>query len=281
MRPLPDAWSPPEPEWVPLAPGVRWRLKVPDGALRLWVASEVAGVMSRVFEGRAGMEALGLDADPAFDAAVSLDRIQGLTGLLSACLHARHALLDWEGIEDPQTGEPLDHTDPETVRAALLHGAPPWGQPLLGPFLSWLEAPRRPMARETLRLKDLSRDHWSGGAERCRACVDEGDACAKGAATDGEICPRLKHAPQTPEGATAWTIASTTSGLWTRAGMGGAVAGLDYRAALLAFEEMIGSERGPDFGAAFACFRAIEAGRMQAEAERAEAQRAGGGADHG
>lgn len=273
MRELPDAWQLPDAQWVPMAPGVRWKLKAPDGALRMAVSNEVAGVMGRVYDGRAGMEALGLDDDPAFDVTMSLDRIQGMAGVLSACLYAKHCLEEWEGMDHPTTGEPLDHTDPDIIRASLIHGPPPYGQPLLSPFLAWIETPKRPITRESMRLRELAHDHWSGGAERCRACVDEGDGCAKGAATDGEICPRLKNTPLTPEGVTAWSIASTTSGIWQRAGMGASVVGLDYRAALLAYEETVPQALEPDYGSAFACFRAIEGGRMQAEAERAEAGR--------
>lgn len=272
MRELPSAWKLPGPEWAPLAPGVRWLLKRPDGAVRAFVSSEVSGLISRVFDGRAGMETLGLDESPEFDAALSLERIQGLASVATACLYAKHCLIDWEGIDDPTTGQSLDPADPDAIRAALLHGPPPWGQPLLSGFLSWLEAPRRPMAREALRLRDLAQDHWGGGAERCRACVDEGDGCAKGSSTEGEICPRLKNAPTTPEGEIAWSIASTTSGIWQRAGMGASIIGLDYGSALLTFESLVPSSGEPDFGAAYVCFRAIEAGRMQAEAAKAAAE---------
>lgn len=269
----PDAWQIPEPEWVPLAPGVRWLLQIPDGGVRAVVQADVAAIMSKVYQGREGLEALGLEDTGAMGEVFDLDRLSGYASCLTACLYARHCLKGWEGIDHPKTGEPLDFADADNVRAALLHGAPPVGQPLLAPFLAWVERPRRPMAAESIRLRDLAADFWNGGAERCRACADEGDPCQKGAATEGEICPRLKNTPLTPEGVTAWAIASGTSGLWLRAGMEGVVIGLDYRAALLAFEADRGQSReAPDLGAAFAAFRAIEAGRMQAEAEKAAAR---------
>lgn len=269
----PEAWQIPAPEWVPLAPGVRWKLKTPDGGVRAVVAADVAAIMAKVYQGRDGLEALGIEDTGAMGEVFNLDRLSGYASCLTACLFARHCLEEWEGIVDPTSGEPLDHQDPDNIRAALLHGAPPVGQPLLAPFLAWIEKPRRPMIAEAIRLRDLAADHWAGGAERCRACADEGDPCQKGASVEGEMCPRLKNTPQTPEGVTAWGIASTTSGLWQRGGMDGTVTGLDYRAALLAFEaETSGIGQTVDHGAAFAAFRAIEQGRMQAQADKAEAE---------
>lgn len=267
MARLPEAWSPGEAQWVRLAPGVKWLLKRPDGAIRAVVAADVGTLMAKVYAGRAALDAMGLDLE--VEGALDLDRIAGLASVFSACLYARHCLQGWEGIDDPATATPLDHSDPDNVRAALIYGPPPEGQPLLAPFLAWVEGPRRPMAAEAVRLKALARDHWSGGAERCRACDDEGDACAKGGSVDGELCPRLANAPQTPEGLTAWAVASGTSGPWARAGMSGALTGLDYRAALLAVEAV---GEVSDMGAVFKALQAIEAGRLEAEADRAEAK---------
>ena len=269
------AWTEPAPEWVTLAPGVRWCLMRPDGAVQTVVASDVAAAMARVYDGRAGLEALGLDPESDTGGALKLEQIAGYASVLSACLYAQKCLSEWEGIDDPETGNPLDVTDPDAIRNALLYGPPPGGSPLLVPFLAWVEGPRRPMAAETVRLRKLAKDHWGRGAERCRACIDMGEGCAKGASVDGELCPRLSLAPRTPEGIACWGIASLTYGLWLRAGMDGAITGLDYQAALLAFEADRGLiEERPDVGAAFAVFRAIEQGRMEAEAERAEADKA-------
>ncbi|WGM45235.1 hypothetical protein KOAAANKH_00096 [Brevundimonas sp. NIBR10] len=274
MGPTHPAWSAPAPEWVGLAPGVRWRLTRPDGGIETVVASDVATAMARVYEGRAGLEALGLDPESDTGGALKLEQIAGYASVLTACLYAQRCLTDWEGIDDPETGQPLDVTDPDAIRNALLYGPPPGGTPLLTPFLAWLEGPRRPMAAETVRLRKLAKDHWAGGAERCRACVEMGEGCVKGASVEGELCPRLSLTPRTPEGIACWAIATSTYGLWLRAGMGGAIAGLDYQAALLAFEaDRSRVEERPDVGAAFAVFRAIEQGRMEAEAERAEAER--------
>jgi hypothetical protein len=279
----PSAWSPPEPEWVTLAPGVRWRLRRPDGVDERIVAAETAAVMARIHEGRAGLQDLGLDLDGE-DAAPALDleRLSGLASVHAAWLHARRLLQEWEGIDDPETGAPLDHADPEAVRAALIHGPPPGGAPLLTAFLAWLQRPQRPMAAEAARLRARARDWWSGGADRCRACADEGAPCSKGGAepsaedlTRHEICPQLATTPRTPEGQAAWRLAVATPGLWRRAGMDAAVVGLDHGAALLAFEAECGARREAcDHGAAFAAFRAIEVGALEALRAKAEAEAA-------
>lgn len=266
------AWPEPEPEWTPLAPGVRWRLRRPNGADQAVVAADVASVMARIYEGRAGLEELGLDPELDTGGALTLDRIAGYASILTACLYAQRCLLDWE-LRDPATGQPLDVQDPEAVRTALLEGPPDGGAPLLTAFLAWVQGPQQPMAWEAARLKDLAHDHWSGGAERCRACVSEAEDCARGASTEGALCPRLQHAPRTAPGQAAWDIASTTSGLWIRSGLSAALTGLDYGAALLIFESRQGGNLATaDVGAAFIAFRAIEQGRLKAEMERADAE---------
>lgn len=273
MQPKHDAWAPAEPEWVPLAPGVKWRLRRPDGADKMVVASDVSQVMSRIYQGRAALEALGLENEmTGGDHVLSLDQIVGYSSLLTATRYARLCLIDWEGIDHPTTGEKLDPADSDAVHDALVFGAPGGGTPLLTPFLAWIDQPRRPMGAETIRLRALAKDHWNGGAERCRACADDSDPCAKGGSVEGELCPRLKNSPLTPEGIAAWEIASSASGLWDRAGMSGTVTGLHYREALLVFEtQCAGGREQLDFAAAFTAFRAIEAGRLEAEAEQAKA----------
>lgn len=279
----PEAWKIPDAEWVTLAPGVRWLLRRPDGADELIVAAETAAVMARVYEGRAALQDLGVDVeDPAAGEALDLERLSGFAQVFAACLHARRLLKGWEGIDDPETGAPLDPADPANVRAALIHGAPPAGEPLLAPFLAWLQRPLRPMAADAARLRARARDWFSGGADRCRACADEGAICARGGAEPNaddparhEICPQKGSEPRTPEGQAAWRIAITTSGIWLRAGMAGTLTGLDHGAALLAFEaECRSANAACDHGAAFAAFRAIEAGALEAFAAKAEADAA-------
>lgn len=273
MQPKHDAWTPAEPQWVPLAPGVKWLLRRPDGADKMIVSSDVSQAMSRIYQGRAELEALGLENEMAAgDHVLSLDQIVGYSSLLTATRYARLCLVDWEGLDHPETGAKLDCADPNAVHDALVFGPPGAGTPLLSPFLAWIDQPRRPMGAETIRLRALAKDHWSGGAERCRACADESDPCAKGGSIEGEICPRLKNTPLTPEGVAAWEISSGAAGLWARGGMSGTVTGLHFRDALLVFEaQCSGGREQLDFAAAFAAFRAIEAGRLEAEAEQAKA----------
>lgn len=264
------AWPEPEAQWVPLAPGVRWKLRRPDGAVQVRVTADVSAVMARVYAGRAGLEALGVDLDADPDGPLDLERLSGYASVLTACLYANACLDDWEGIDDPATGEPLDPRDPQAVRSALLFGPPGVEAPLLTPFLAWVQGPRRSMAAEAVRLRALARDHWAGGAARCAACEDAGDACAKGGAVDGQLCPALANRPQTAEGVSAWSVAVGQSALWVRAGMAGQVTSLNYRDALLAME----ADGVTDHGAAFVALQAIEAGRIEAENERLEAERA-------
>gem|GEM_PF-2147727 len=273
MQPKHPAWGAPEPQWVPMAPGVKWLLRRPDGADKMVVTADVQQAMSRIYQGRAELEALGLEPEMAGQGHVlSLDQIVGYSSLLTAIRYAGLCLVDWSGMEHPVSGEKIDPADPDAIHDALVHGAPGSEAPLLTPFLAWIDQPKRPMGAETIRLRALSKDHWSGGPARCRACVDEGDSCAKGGSVEGQICPRLQHAPQTPEGVAAWEIAHTASGIWERAGMTGVISGLRYREALLLFEGQVADGREQlDFGAAFSAFRAIEAGRLEAEAEQAEA----------
>jgi len=272
MQPKHPAWEPTEPEWVNLAPGVRWLLRRPDGADKMIVASDVSQAMSRIYQGRAELEALGLEPEMQnADHVLSLDQIVGYSSLLTANRYAQRCLVDWEGMDHPKTGEKIDFADPSAVHDALVFGAPETNTPLLTPFLAWIDQPKRPMGAETVRLRALAKDHWTGGAERCRTCADESDPCAKGGSIEGQICPRLKNTPQTPEGTAAWEIASSTAGMWDRAGMAGTVTGFHYREALLVFEtNYAGDGSQLDFGAAFAAFRAIEAGRLEAEAEQAK-----------
>lgn len=264
LQPTHSAWTAPEPEWVPLAPGVRWELRRPNGAEDAWIASQTALSMRKIIEGRAELEGAGFSGDE-LGVMSDIERVVGLQGLFAACHAASRCLRAWEGMEDPETGQLLE-VEPETVRNALLYGPPPGGNPLLVPFLAWLEGPKRPMAAEALRLRQRARDAWAGGFERCQACRAEGEGCADGASEGGELCPQLVHAPRTPEGEKAWEVCQA-SGMWVRAGMGGVVTGLDYRAALLAVE----AAGIADVGAAFGCLRAIEHGRLEAEVERAAA----------
>lgn len=271
------AWKPAEAEWVTLAPGVRWLLKRPDGVERHMVAAEVTGIMTRALDGRQAFEEMGLafDGDEAGTVrGLDLDRVSSMGQVLAAVLIAQRCLKGWEGFE--VDGVALDHTDPEAVRSALILGAPDTeGTPLLAPFMAWLEKPRQPMAAETRRLRQRAEDWFDGGQERCAACRLDGETCAKGAsapkaddAIKREMCPQLSTEPQTAHGQVCWQVSTRTAGMWRREGLSGRVTGLDYGAALLAYEAEYPGE--VDHGAAFAAFRAIEAGALAAAAKRAQ-----------
>lgn len=264
IQPAPShtAWSPPAPAWVPMAPGVRWKLRPPTGEEQALAAGQVGVSMRRLFEGRAVLESIGFAAEE-MGVTGDLERLNGLSGVFMAAHLARCCLSEWEGMDDPESGEPLEIT-PETIQHALIFGPPPWGKPLTTPFLAWLESTSNSMGGETMRLRRRARDGWAGGFDRCAACADEASDCSKGGSEGGEICPLRQFAPRTVEGDRAWEV-SLTPGLWQRAGMEGAVTGLDYGAALLA-AEALGS--GVSVGNLFSAFRAIEAGRLEAEAHR-------------
>lgn len=271
FRPTHPAWEKAsEAQWVTLGPGVRWLLRRPNGAEEAWASAQTAQSLMRLIEARAELEALNLAADDMGPLA-DMERLTGLGVVFTACVLAPRLLEAWEGVEDPATGEPLEITA-EAIKACLLSGTPAGGRPLLSSFAAWLEGPARPMVAEAMRLRQRAKDGWSGGFDRCRACREEGDACSKGVSEGGEICPQIKARPVTVEGEAAWEVCQA-SGLWVRAGMAGMVSGLDYRAALLAME----AKGVQDMGAAFKALQAIEAGRIEAEVERAEAQTAGSG----
>lgn len=267
--PLPEAWRPKPAEWVTLAPGVKWLLRRPNGEDRQVVGAMEAQLMARVLAGRAGMEEMGIELDQAGGPALNLEYLNAYRSIYGAVLMALRVLEGWDMIE-PASGTALDHTDRDTVQAALIHGPPPEGADLLSPFLSWLAIPRRPMASDAIRLRDRARDWWSGGAARCLACADEKSDCSKGGSEGGEMCPQIRNEPQTPEGQSCWRLVTRSSGLWARAGMDGRISGLDYGAALKAFEaECADTGALCDHGAAFAALRAIETGCLEAQAEQA------------
>ena len=95
-----------------------------------------------------------------------------------------------------------------------------------------------------------------------------GDECARGGTNDGDRCPRRENRPQTEPGIAAFT-ASRRPGIWKRAGMAGQIIGLDYATCLaLAAGEARDARRYLDEGAFFRCLGAIEAGALEAQAER-------------
>lgn len=253
-------------EWVPLAPGVEFHLRRLDGVEEASVQADTASAMAKVVDGRATLEALGFD-DDALGAAQDLEQMAGLSVFLFACRYAALALDEWRGVEDPETGEPIEIT-PESIHAALRFGSPDGSGPaLLMPFMAWVEGPQRPVGAEKARLRALAEYEFKGGDALCDACDLERAPCARMGSEGGVLCPRIENAPVTLEGIAAWDIARAP-GLWVRAGMGGHLAGLDYRAAL----EIGGAREGLHLGRLFECFRAIEAGALKGSREKAEAE---------
>lgn len=79
------------------------------------------------------------------------------------------------------------------------------------------------------------------------------------------LCPLVEHEAKSGEGALAWRVAGSP-GVWARAGMTGALAGLNWPAAL-AFADAL--EAGADREALGEYLSAVEAGALEGEAQRA------------
>jgi hypothetical protein len=258
-----DAWKPRGPEWAPLAPGVRWLLRPMTGDLQAYVNARVARTVSNLFQSRADLEDLGFEAEELG----TLSDLNVLAGLSVYCsgVYAAEKLLDaWQGIDDPETGQPVEIT-PQSIRAALRLGTPEGGPALLGPFMAWLDKPRAPLAAELRRLRALSKWEQSGGLTHCEGCEACGADCARGGTDGGDPCPSKVNLPQTEPGIAA-LAASRHNGVWRRAGMGGQLCGLDYAACL----DIAQADGLADPGAFVRCLAAIEAGALEAAAEKAK-----------
>lgn len=81
---------------------------------------------------------------------------------------------------------------------------------------------------------------------------------------DGTLCPRYRHDPHTLEGRTALTLA-LAPGIWRRAGMGGAMTGIDYAAAKALGD---GLAQGSDWGRVVRLLHRFETGAIAGEAKR-------------
>lgn len=78
-------------------------------------------------------------------------------------------------------------------------------------------------------------------------------------------CPTLEHAPQTLEGEAAWQ-AALAPGVWRRAGLGGAITGLDMTEALARIPEADALDQDAVRG----FLAAIEIGRLTGEHDARE-----------
>lgn len=132
-------------EWVTLAPGVRLKLRRPDGLDQAVVEARTSQVMSRVILSDADLEEYGFEAaDRGVMAQPHV--LLGLSTFVSSCSFAELLIQEWE-IGDTEGPQP-DLT-PENIRALLRHGATPEdGLPLLRPFQAWLNAPALRRAQE-------------------------------------------------------------------------------------------------------------------------------------
>lgn len=257
------SWKPRGLEWAHLAPGVKWLCKPLTGEIQAEVNERVARLIAGLQQGRADLDALGFEDDD-LGVLADLNVLAGLSVFAAAVFTAEKIVADWEGIDDAETGEKVA-VSPEAIRAALRVGAPECGSALLGPFMAWLNKPRIPIAGDLRRLRALARWEHVGGLEHCRGCDLASADCVRGGSDAGERCPRAINAPQTAPGMAAHA-ASRLPGVWIRAGIGGQLTGLDYAAALGAVQ----ADGVMDEGAFMRCLAAIEAGALEAAAERSK-----------
>ncbi len=254
----PPEWKPRGTEWATIAPGVRFLLKPVTGELQAEVQARVAATIGNLQNGRADLEGLGFE-DEDMGVLADLNVLAGLSVFASGVYHGEKLIEAWEGIDDPDTGEPVE-VNPETIRAVLRIGTPEGGPALLMPFMAWLDRPRQPIAADMRRLRALAEWEQGGGLKHCEGCTQIDADCAQGGTDAGDRCPRLENAPRTPAGIAALT-ASRKAGAWRRAGISGTLTGLDYVACLAMYQ-------GGDEGSFVRCLSAIEAGTLGATAEK-------------
>jgi hypothetical protein len=261
------AWEEIGSAWVPIAPGVRFLLKPVTGDVVALVQSRVAKMMADIVNSRADLSALGFE-DAALGVLGDLDMVAGVSVFAAAVFYGEALIEDWDGIVDPTTGEKIDVTEfaePElralAIRSAMRFGTPEGRLALMPPFMAWVDAPRMPTAADQRRLREGAKWDFSAmGAEHCKGCAVTNARCARLGDDGGALCPRVANAPQTAPGIAALEI-SRLAGVWRTGGMGGLV-GLDYAAALALYT-------GPDEAGLVRCLAAIEAGALEAAAERA------------
>lgn len=258
-----EAWKPRGPEWATLAPGVKWLLAPVTGEIQAYVSARVARTMAGLYQSRVDLEDLGFDPEELGELR-DLNVLAGLSVFAGAVYTAERVLEAWKGIDDPETGAPVE-IGPESIRAALRHGTPEGGPALLQPFMAWLDRPRAPIAADLRRLRDLARWEHGGGGEHCRGCEAVDAPCAQGGEDGGARCPRFENAPQSELGIAALAI-SRRMGVWKRAGMGGQITGIDYGACL----DLAQADGVADQGGLVRCLAAIEAGAAEALAEKAK-----------
>jgi hypothetical protein len=267
-------WTDDEARWVPFGVGVAWLLRPPRGEVLATVPALVAGSVARLVEGRAELDQWGFEG---VDLGVlkDLDTLAGLALLITCCWYGVKLCDEWRGMDDPETGEPLDPTSLADMRRALVQGPPEGGPALLEPFRAWLDGFKQQASAEERRLRAIAEWGFSGGLKACLGCEQTEEACAKrGRGSGGELCPMVANAPRSPEGIAAWTVCSERSGLWRHAstGLGSVLSGLDYTAAQTAARELLTGADGVDDRTLLAALAAVERGAVKGAQELAKAE---------
>lgn len=259
------AWKPREPEWVRLLDGVEFFMRLPTGDETTAAQAYTARIIGGLQDGRATLEGFAFEGDE-MGLLTNLDVIMGLGSLIGAGYLAEQVVTDWRGIDDAETGEPVEFSV-EALKVALRLGTPEGGPALVEPFLAWCSRPMVPIAADCRRLKALAKWEFGGGGEHCKGCEAAEADCARGGTDNGERCPRAVNAPQTAAGVAAWA-ATNGGGVWLRAGMSGQISGLDRSKAMDAANALGSFDRA----ALVRCFAAIEGGAMEAEATKVKAE---------
>ena len=234
MKPRHPAWQTPEPEWMPMAPGIKWLLHYPDAATAAGVATDTAKVLAGTYGDADVMMALANDPETA------ASKVAGQAAVILAVLYAHRCLIEWEGVllED---GTPAPIGDPNVLRRAVISEMAPSRPAAMIPLLGWIQGSRRRQWGDFIRLRNTAASHW----------IDED--------------PDPDDAPQTIEGIACWDLVLTRPDLWL-AETDLHPAGLDYARALIAFEDQnppdVKAALSADYGAAYHSLRAIEAGRI-------------------
>lgn len=250
-----------EEEWAHLAPGIRWLCKPLLGETLAEALEVTKHFIASLEHGRAELDEIGFEGAD-LGVLADVDVLAGLSVLRTAMYVAEKIVIAWENMDDPETGEPIEFSK-DALRQALRKGPPEGGLPMFQPFMAWLHRSQLPIAGDLRRLRALTKWEHVGGLEHCRGCDLAGAECARGGTDDGTRCPRSVNAPRTAPGMAAYA-ASRLPGVWVRSGIAGQLTGLDYGLALQAVQ----ADGVMDEGAFMRCLAAIEAGALEAAAER-------------
>jgi len=152
---LPAGWKSREAEWAAMGPGVRWKIRPATGADLGAAQAETGRIISSMYQGRGGLERVRLPEGIIGDAS-DLEHVAGLGVLISAILLAEVLVEAWEGMDDAETGVPLE-LGPEMLTDALFLGPRRGGPPMFQAFMAWVDRPSMPIAAELRRLRVLAK----------------------------------------------------------------------------------------------------------------------------